>query len=119
MTCSRELLHILGREDFSSITLTAQDLLGHVCEEDRHVVRRARDAAAREGAGRTRLNEIKGMVPSLFRLPQGCTFAPRCGLASDQCRQVVPPLEEQRPGHWIACWHADKSLAGMAVGAGA
>ena len=77
------------------------------------------DTAARSGARRPRLNEIKGMVPSLFRLPQGCTFAPRCGLASNQCRQVVPPLEEQRPGHWIACWHADKSLAGMAVGAGA
>lgn len=77
------------------------------------------DTAARSGARRPRLNEIKGMVPSLFKLPQGCTFAPRCGLASDQCRKVVPPLEEQRPGHWIACWHADKSLAGMAVGAGA
>ncbi len=77
------------------------------------------DTAARSGARRPRLNEIKGMVPSLFKLPQGCTFAPRCGLASDQCRQVMPPLEEQRPGHWIACWHADKSLAGMAVGAGA
>jgi oligopeptide/dipeptide ABC transporter ATP-binding protein len=77
------------------------------------------DTAARSGARRPRLNEIKGMVPSLFRLPQGCTFAPRCGLASDQCRTFVPPLEEQRPGHWIACWHADKSLAGMAMGAGA
>jgi oligopeptide/dipeptide ABC transporter ATP-binding protein len=77
------------------------------------------DTAARSGARRPRLNEIKGMVPSLFRLPLGCTFAPRCGLASDQCRQVAPPLEEQRPGHWIACWHADKSLAGMAMGAGA
>ena len=77
------------------------------------------DTAARSGARRPRLNEIKGMVPSLFRLPQGCTFAPRCGLASDQCRQVAPPLEEQRPGHWIACWHADKSLAGVAAGAGA
>ncbi|MDO9314461.1 MAG: EAL domain-containing protein [Burkholderiaceae bacterium] len=49
MTCSRELLRILGREDSSSRTLTAQDLLGHVCESDRHTVRRARDAAAREG----------------------------------------------------------------------
>ena len=77
------------------------------------------DTAARSGARRPRLNEIKGMVPSLFRLPQGCTFAPRCGLASDQCRQVAPPLEEQRPGHRIACWHADKSLAGAAMGAGA
>jgi peptide/nickel transport system ATP-binding protein len=74
------------------------------------------DEAARNGARRTRLNEIKGMVPSLFNLPQGCSFAPRCGFASDQCRAVRPELEEKRPGHWIACWHADRV---MANGAGA
>jgi oligopeptide/dipeptide ABC transporter ATP-binding protein len=77
------------------------------------------DTAARSDARRARLNEIKGMVPSLFNLPQGCSFAPRCALATAQCRDVRPPLEEQRPGHWIACWHADKALAGAAVGAGA
>ncbi|MBL0897930.1 MAG: ABC transporter ATP-binding protein [Reyranella sp.] len=76
------------------------------------------DTAARSGARRARLNEIKGMVPSLFNLPQGCSFAPRCGLATAQCRDVRPPLEEQRSGHWIACWHADKALAGAAAGAG-
>ena len=54
------------------------------------------------------------MVPSLFNLPQGCTFAPRCSFATDQCRIVTPPLEQHRPGHFIACWHADKLLAGAA-----
>ena len=39
-----------------------------------------------------RLNEIKGMVPSLADLPQGCSFAPRCGLATDECRAPYPPL---------------------------
>ena len=77
------------------------------------------DTAAHSDARRARLNEIRGMVPSLFNLPQGCSFAPRCGLASDRCREARPPLEEQRPGHWIACWHADKALAGTLVGAGA
>jgi oligopeptide/dipeptide ABC transporter ATP-binding protein len=77
------------------------------------------DTAARSDARRARLNEIKGMVPSLFNLPQGCSFAPRCALATAQCHDVRPPLEEQRPGHWIACWHADKALAGAVVGAGA
>ena len=62
------------------------------------------DDAAR--AGRERLNEIKGMVPSLARLPAGCSFAPRCGFASDVCRSSYPPLEEIRPRHWVACWHA-------------
>ncbi len=57
------------------------------------------------GADRTRLNEIKGLVPSLFNLPPGCAFAPRCAKASDRCRQDVPELAEHRPGHFIACWH--------------
>jgi oligopeptide/dipeptide ABC transporter ATP-binding protein len=64
------------------------------------------DAAARGNGRRARLNEIKGMVPSLFNLPQGCSFAPRCSKATDKCRESVPPLEEHRPGHFIACWNA-------------
>jgi len=52
------------------------------------------DTAART-TRRTRLNEIKGMVPSLFNLPTGCSFAPRCSLATDECRATAPPLEQQ------------------------
>ncbi len=72
------------------------------------------DVAAHEDARRTRLNEIKGMVPSLRNLPDGCTFAPRCEFATDQCRAAYPPLLQYRPGHLIACWHADKLLASPA-----
>ncbi len=64
------------------------------------------DSAAHGTGRRARLNEIKGMVPSLFNLPKGCAFAPRCGLATDQCREVAPHLEQKRPGHFIACWNA-------------
>ena len=65
------------------------------------------DIAARTEPGRARLNEIKGMVPRLSRLPAGCTFADRCGYVTDQCRATYPPLLEHRPNHWVACWHAD------------
>ena len=68
------------------------------------------EVAAHATARRPRLNEIKGMVPSLANLPQGCSFAPRCGLATDTCRQAYPPLTQYRPGHWIACWHAERLL---------
>jgi oligopeptide/dipeptide ABC transporter ATP-binding protein len=69
------------------------------------------DEVALSGARRTRLNEIKGLVPSLAKLPPGCSFAPRCPLATDQCRVTYPPLAEHRPGHWIACWQAETMLA--------
>jgi len=64
--------------------------------------------------GRARLNEIKGMVPALSNLPPGCTFAPRCGFASDECRRAYPPLRQHRPRHWVACWHAERLLRGSA-----
>jgi oligopeptide/dipeptide ABC transporter ATP-binding protein len=72
------------------------------------------DTAARGDVRRTRLTEIKGMVPSLFNLPAGCSFAPRCSFATEECRQTPPPLQEHRPGHWVACWHADRLLGGAA-----
>src|SRR5919106_3262508 len=50
------------------------------------------EKAAHTGARRPRLTEIKGMVPSLARLPQGCSFAPRCVFATDECRAAYPPL---------------------------
>ncbi len=72
------------------------------------------DAAAHAGAGRARLNEIKGMVPALAKLPPGCIFAPRCTYASAQCHAEYPPLQERRPDHFIACWHAEQILGEIA-----
>jgi len=68
------------------------------------------EVAAHTGGRRPRLNEIRGMVPSLANLPRGCSFAERCNLASAQCQAAYPPLEEHLPGHWVACWHADRLL---------
>ena len=72
------------------------------------------DKAALAKGQRPRLTEIKGMVPSLANLPRGCSFAARCGFATDQCRIAAPPLEMHRPEHWIACWYADELLGGHA-----
>ncbi len=70
------------------------------------------EVAAHVNARRARLTEIKGMVPSLVDLPQGCTFAPRCSFATDECRAAYPPLLQHRPGHWVSCWHAEHLLEG-------
>lgn len=60
--------------------------------------------------GRKRLEEIRGNVPSLLDLPEGCSFQARCGFVTEQCRMKAPPLEEKLPGHWAACWHSDRVL---------
>jgi peptide/nickel transport system ATP-binding protein len=52
-----------------------------------------------------RLQEIPGMVPSLDRKLDYCGFAPRCPRADDRCRAQVPPLEDARPEHLVACFH--------------
>lgn len=46
---------------------------------------------------------LQGEVPSPMNPPSGCVFHPRCPLAVDSCRLEIPPLEEKRPGHWVAC----------------
>ena len=54
-----------------------------------------------------RLQEIPGIVPPLFDLPEGCAFAPRCNKADDLCRRERPVYEQKRTGHWAACWHSN------------
>jgi peptide/nickel transport system ATP-binding protein len=46
---------------------------------------------------------IKGELPSHMSPPTGCVFNTRCPIADDECRKVIPPLEEKRPGHFAAC----------------
>ncbi len=48
---------------------------------------------------------IGGRPPDLAALPAGCSFAPRCRRAADDCRAAAPPLAEHEPGHRWACWH--------------
>jgi oligopeptide/dipeptide ABC transporter ATP-binding protein len=48
---------------------------------------------------------IGGRPPDLSALPAGCSFAPRCRHAADDCRATEPPLAEHEPGHRWACWH--------------
>ena len=50
-----------------------------------------------------RLPQIPGMVPSLFDLPPGCSFAPRCGYATDLCRHEAPRMRAVAPGRMVSC----------------
>lgn len=58
----------------------------------------------RAGGGSRELSEIKGMVPGLLNLPQGCAFHPRCRQAFARCREETPELKETNAGHQVRCW---------------
>jgi peptide/nickel transport system ATP-binding protein len=63
---------------------------------------------AAEVAGRKRLAEIPGMVPSLREEIPGCIFAARCGYATERCRREYPPLEQKTASHMVACWESER-----------
>jgi peptide/nickel transport system ATP-binding protein len=49
------------------------------------------------------LREIPGAVPSMFALPPGCRFAPRCDFAEERCVGGLPPLTPVARSHAAAC----------------
>jgi len=58
-----------------------------------------------ERAAHTQLPVVGGRPPDPTALPPGCSFAPRCASAADDCRAQAPALAEHAPGHRWACWH--------------
>lgn len=59
-------------------------------------------------AARAPLVPIPGAPPNLFMAPEFCAFAPRCALASEQCRKEKPPLKAVGKDHASACWHINR-----------
>jgi oligopeptide/dipeptide ABC transporter ATP-binding protein len=51
-----------------------------------------------------RLYSIEGQPPSLFRLPPGCRFCPRCSVALDICKEQEPPEIKISENHSVSCW---------------
>ncbi len=57
------------------------------------------------------LHPIPGSLPDLTRLPRGCSFHPRCPLASGVCVEAVPalvPVPPDEVDRATACFHADR-----------
>ena len=52
---------------------------------------------------RRRLSTIPGVVPSLFKLSEGCLFHERCSEAREECRRIEPSIINLGNGHRVRC----------------
>ena len=46
---------------------------------------------------------LKGEVPSPLNPPSGCHFHPRCPIASSECSEIIPSLNDVGDNHEVAC----------------
>jgi oligopeptide/dipeptide ABC transporter ATP-binding protein len=57
------------------------------------------------------LRTIKGLPPSLLKIPSGCPFHPRCPRAQQICVDEVPALRQVGPHRASACHFAEEVMA--------
>lgn len=55
--------------------------------------------------GSRRLKVIPGLMADPRKPIEGCSFAPRCKYATEECSGTHPELCEVRPGHFVRCHH--------------
>jgi len=55
--------------------------------------------------GRTKLQEIQGMVPAVTAFPVGCSFHPRCDKKTNICVDQDPVLTKLEQGASVGCHH--------------
>jgi oligopeptide/dipeptide ABC transporter ATP-binding protein len=60
---------------------------------------------------------LLGDPPDPARMPAGCSFHPRCPLATERCRQEAPLLQWRTGGQFVACHHAPEGAAAGALNA--
>ncbi|MFM9940795.1 MAG: ABC transporter ATP-binding protein [Hyphomicrobiaceae bacterium] len=54
---------------------------------------------------------LDGDPPNPVNVPSGCSFHPRCPIASARCRSETPTLTAMDNGRVVACHHAGTSIA--------
>ncbi|MEA2875482.1 MAG: peptide/nickel transport system ATP-binding protein [Hyphomicrobiales bacterium] len=60
---------------------------------------------SRAAAGRSKLQEISGIVPSIADFPAGCRFHPRCGRSTGICRTTEPAVTALAGNGFVRCHH--------------
>lgn len=55
-----------------------------------------------------RLRTLEGLVPSLYDMPKGCRFAPRCQFACPECEKERIKLLDLEDGRQVRCRRYEK-----------
>jgi peptide/nickel transport system ATP-binding protein len=82
-----------------------------------HPYTRALIRAVPDLEGRLVLHGIPGQAPEPGRRAAGCSFAPRCALAVDDCRKGPPALAAVGQGHLVRCIRSELREAETGPGA--
>lgn len=89
--------------------IVEQGLTAEVLQNPQHPYTRGLMRALPDVSKRvSELNVIQGQVPSLSRLPKGCSFAARCTEKTEKCLQIEPILKPvlSSSSTRVACIHA-------------
>lgn len=97
-TCSRVVVMYLGQ-------IVEEADVEHIFDRPMHPYTRGliQSIPQLEGVRQKRLYMIKGMVPLLSQIPEGCRFAPRCEFATEECRKRMPQLVDVGDGQKVRC----------------
>ena len=70
------------------------------------------ESVPRADIDQQQLNAIVGSPPDMASLPTGCSFHPRCRMATDECRASLPPRIEIAQGRHAECFRAREVFDG-------
>ncbi|QSG05052.1 ABC transporter ATP-binding protein [Halapricum desulfuricans] len=57
------------------------------------------------------MKPIPGQSPAPINVPDGCSYADRCPLATDECTATDPRFENVEDEHFVACHHWEQAKA--------